>query len=190
MTKTWINKMTRKASPRAGQKLWKDGKMVIPKSLQHYAVAWFHHYLQHPGAKHFKETLYLSMYWIALGMTVQLHVKMCRSCQMNKCRQHKHGKLPTILAITNPWEALCVDLIGPYMLKGKDKTKIDLCTSKWSTHKKAGLRLLSCQYNSYLSLIFPWVQRGERARTNTFRQNNPTLTRCQLCKNFNEQDLV
>ncbi len=26
--------------------------------------------------------------------------------------------------ITNPWEALCVDLIGPYTLKGKDKTEI------------------------------------------------------------------
>ncbi len=27
------------------------GKIVIPKSLQHHAVAWFHHYLQHPGTK-------------------------------------------------------------------------------------------------------------------------------------------
>ena len=29
------------------------------------------------------------------------------------------------LAITNLCEALCVDLIGPYTLKGKDKTQID-----------------------------------------------------------------
>eukprot|EP00804_Cyclotella_cryptica_P013562 CCRYP_012923-RA/>CCRYP_012923-RA protein AED:0.47 eAED:0.47 QI:0/-1/0/1/-1/1/1/58/92 len=29
--------------------LCKEGKMVIPTSLQHRAVAWFHHYLQHPG---------------------------------------------------------------------------------------------------------------------------------------------
>ena len=29
--------------------LCKQGKMVIPKSLQHHAVVWFHHYLQHPG---------------------------------------------------------------------------------------------------------------------------------------------
>jgi hypothetical protein len=27
--------------------------------------------------------------------------------------------------MTTPWEALCVDLIGPYALKGKDKTVID-----------------------------------------------------------------
>ena len=29
------------------------------------------------------------------------------------------------MAITTPWEALCVDLIGPYTLKGKDGTQID-----------------------------------------------------------------
>ncbi len=29
------------------------------------------------------------------------------------------------LAITNPWEAVCVELIGPYTLKGKDGTQID-----------------------------------------------------------------
>ena len=33
--------------------------------------------------------------------------------------------MPTKLAITNPWKALCVDLIGPYTLKGKNKTQID-----------------------------------------------------------------
>jgi hypothetical protein len=38
---------------------------------------------------------------------------------------HKHGKLPSKLVITNPWEALHVDLIGPYTLKGEDGTDID-----------------------------------------------------------------
>jgi hypothetical protein len=44
---------------------------------------------------------------------------------VNKCRNHKYGKLPVKLAITTPWEVLCVDLIGPYTLKGKNKTVID-----------------------------------------------------------------
>jgi hypothetical protein len=30
-----------------------------------------------------------------------------------------------MLVITNPWGTLCVDLIKPYTLKGKDGTKID-----------------------------------------------------------------
>ena len=32
--------------------LCKDGKMVIPKDLQHRAVRWYHHYLQHLGHTH------------------------------------------------------------------------------------------------------------------------------------------
>jgi hypothetical protein len=44
---------------------------------------------------------------------------------VNKHRNHKYGKLPAKLAITTPWEALCVDLLGPYILKGKDKKEID-----------------------------------------------------------------
>ena len=51
--------------------------------------------------------------------------KKCYSCQVNKHTQLKYRKLPTKLAITNPWEALCVDLIGLYTLKGKDKTQLD-----------------------------------------------------------------
>ena len=91
--------------------LCKNGKMVIPKSLQHHVVAWFCHYLQHPGTKCLKKTLYLLMYWKGLQMTVQSHVKKCHSCQVNKHRKLKYGNLPAKLAITTPyWEASHVDL--------------------------------------------------------------------------------
>ena len=43
--------------------LCKDGKMVIPKVLQHRAVSWYHHYLQHPGHTRLEETLHTAMYW-------------------------------------------------------------------------------------------------------------------------------
>eukprot|EP00804_Cyclotella_cryptica_P013000 CCRYP_002314-RA/>CCRYP_002314-RA protein AED:0.50 eAED:0.48 QI:0/0/0/1/0/0/2/0/95 len=36
--------------------------------------------------------------------------------------KHKCERLPTKLVITNPWEVLCVALIGPYTIKGKDGT--------------------------------------------------------------------
>ena len=35
----------------------KNGKLVIPKSLQHRAVSWYYHYLQHPGNNRLEETL-------------------------------------------------------------------------------------------------------------------------------------
>ncbi len=105
--------------------LCKNGNLVIPKDLQDRAVAWYHHYLQHPGSTRLEETLRQAMYWKGMRTTIRSHVKKCHSCQVNKRRQHKYGKLPTKLAITTPWEAVCVDLIGRYTLKGKDKTQID-----------------------------------------------------------------
>ena len=105
--------------------LCKDGKMVIPKILQHRAVCWYHNYLQHLGHTHLEERLNAEMYWKGMQNTIRSHVKNCQKCQVNKRCKHKYGKLPAKLVITNPWEALCVDLIGPYTLKGKDRTKID-----------------------------------------------------------------
>jgi hypothetical protein len=35
----------------------KDGWLVISKPLQVRAVRWYHHYLQHPGHTHLKETI-------------------------------------------------------------------------------------------------------------------------------------
>ncbi len=44
---------------------------------------------------------------------------------MNKRHSQKYGHVPPKLVITTPWEALCVDLIGPYTLNGKDGSSID-----------------------------------------------------------------
>ena len=65
------------------------------------------------------------MYWKGMRNTICKYVKNCHACQVNKRHKHKYGKLPTKIAITNPWDVLCVDLIGPYTIKGKDGTEID-----------------------------------------------------------------
>ncbi len=57
--------------------------------------------------------------------TIQRYRKICKSCQVNKRHSQKYGHLPPKLVITTPWKALCVDLIGPYTLKGKDGSSID-----------------------------------------------------------------
>ena len=105
--------------------LCKDKKMVIPKSLQAQVVQWYHHYLQHPGHSRLEETLRAAMYWKSMRTTIRSYVKRCRSCQINKRRTLKYGKLPTKTVVMTPWEVLCVDLIGPYTLKGKDGSQID-----------------------------------------------------------------
>ena len=64
------------------------------------------------------------MYWKGMRNTVRSYVKKCHKCKVTNDK-HKYGKLPAKLVVSNPWEALCIDLIGPYTLKGKDGTCID-----------------------------------------------------------------
>jgi hypothetical protein len=105
--------------------VYKDGWLVIPKPLQVRAVKWYHYYLQHPGHTRLKETMNTVMYWKGMRTTIQSLTKSCRSCQINKRRSQKCGHLPPKTIYTIPWECLCVDLIGPYTLKGKDNSQID-----------------------------------------------------------------
>ena len=100
-------------------------RMVIPSSLQERAVQWYHHWLQHPGQTRLEETLRHSMTWPNLRGVVRKHTKYCRSCQKNKQRKLLYDKLPSKRVISRPWEALCVDLIGPYTLKGQDGSELD-----------------------------------------------------------------
>jgi hypothetical protein len=79
-------------------------------------------YLQHPGHTRLEEMMNAAMHW--KGMHTNL-TKSCRSCQTNKRRKLKYGHLPPKTIISNPWECLYVDLIGPYTLKGKDNLQID-----------------------------------------------------------------
>jgi hypothetical protein len=44
---------------------------------------------------------------------------------VNKRHSKKYGHVPPKLVITTPWKVLCVDLIGPYTLNGKDGSSID-----------------------------------------------------------------
>ncbi len=105
--------------------LCKNGKVMIPTSLWHGAVSWYHHYLQHPGHSHLDETMRSVMYWNGMRTTIWKYIKSCRSCQVDKRHSQKYGHLPPKLVIMTPWKALCVDLIDPYSLKGKDGLSID-----------------------------------------------------------------
>ncbi len=105
--------------------LCKNDKLIIPASLQHRAVSWYHHYLQHPGHSRLKETMRSVMYWKGMHHTIWSYFKSCRSCQINKRHSQKYGHVPPKLVIMTPWKALCVNLIGPYTLTNKDRSSID-----------------------------------------------------------------
>jgi hypothetical protein len=103
----------------------KNGWLVIPKPHQVHAVKWYHHYLQHHGHTRLEETMNAAMYWKGMCTTIRSITRSCRSCQINKRWSRKYGHHPPKTVITNPWECLCIDLIGLYTLKGKDNLQID-----------------------------------------------------------------
>ncbi len=105
--------------------LCKNGKVIIPTSLRHRAVSWYHHDLQHPGHLHLEELMRSVMYWKGMHTAIRRYVKTCQSCQGNKRHSQKYGHLSPKLVITTPWKALCVDPIGPYTPKIKNSSSID-----------------------------------------------------------------
>jgi transposase InsO family protein len=50
----------------------------------------------------------------------------CDICQRTKRTTKKYGHLPPKEAEANPWEVLCVDLIGPYIIKRRGKKNLVL----------------------------------------------------------------
>ena len=51
--------------------------------------------------------------------TVKDVCSKCPTCQKTKIGHIKYGHLPEKEAEVNPWDTLCVDLIGPYTIKRK-----------------------------------------------------------------------
>jgi hypothetical protein len=101
---------------------WKINHSYISKAQ---GVSRYHHYLQHTGHSCLEETMRSMMYWKGMCTTIRRYVKTCQSYQINKRHSQKYGHPPPKLVITTPWKALCLGLIGPYTLKGKDGSSID-----------------------------------------------------------------
>jgi hypothetical protein len=97
----------------------KDKKIVIPKSLQEVSVQWYHLYLVHAGETRTEQTIRLHYWWNNLRETVHKVCKECSICQTTKKSKVKYGHLPVKAAEADPWEILCVDLIGPYKIERK-----------------------------------------------------------------------
>ena len=52
-------------------------------------------------------------------------MKTCERCQKGKSAKRKYGHLPPKIAVLEPWDQVCVNLIGPYTIKAKYKTIMD-----------------------------------------------------------------
>ena len=64
--------------------------------------------------------------WPSLSEDVKKIVGRCPTCQLTKKNKRKMGHLPPKKAECEPWEILCVDLIGPYTIQRKGKKELTL----------------------------------------------------------------
>jgi putative transposase len=99
---------------------YKD-RIVIPKRLQSRVVHWYHYTLCHPGINRTEETISQHFYWKNMRDQITRDVSTCGVCQKQKKQRKKYGLLPEKKAEFQPWERLCVDLIGPYKIKKNKK---------------------------------------------------------------------
>ena len=107
-----------------------NGKIYIPKSLRKQTVQWYHDTLRHCGETRLENTLRLHLTWPGLKTAVHNKCKTCHACQTCKRQRKKYGHLPPKEAESQPWEILCVDLIGTYTVrrKGKKDLTLQCCT--------------------------------------------------------------
>ena len=70
----------------------------------------------HPGYTPTEHTLCQHFDCKGLHTTVHNVCKKCPTFQISKTANQKYGKVPPKQAEANPWDMLCVDLIGPYMI--------------------------------------------------------------------------
>ena len=100
-------------------------KICLPTAPQKKTVDWCHEMLCHPGETGTEHNLRQLFYWRILHTTVHDVCKKYPTCLRAKTTNQKYGKLPHKQAETNPWDTLCVDLIGPYTIPRKGKTRLN-----------------------------------------------------------------
>ena len=97
----------------------REGKIVVPTTMQQSLAQWYHDTLMHPGETRTELTIGQHYYWKNMRDTIKRICSTCRICQLTKPRLRKFGQLPEKEADAIPWKQLCIDLIGPYTVGKK-----------------------------------------------------------------------
>ena len=101
-------------------------KIAVPRTLQRKVIEWYHDNLCHPGHTRTEATIRQHFHWPTLREDVRKYCATCDVCQRTKKNKKKYGTLPEKVAETDPWEVLCVDLIGPYTIKQPNGNELRL----------------------------------------------------------------
>src|SRR5512145_1201594 len=119
------NELYKKESRRHGDKeynlITREGKIVVPQSMQAKLVQWYHNTLMHLGETRMELTIGQHYYWKNLRTSIKHVCGRCHVCQLTKPKLKKFGHLPEKEAEVIPWKTVCIDLIGPYSIGEKNK---------------------------------------------------------------------
>jgi transposase InsO family protein len=91
-------------------------KIVIPSKLIQPIIKWYHVVLGHVGIQRLYKTISTHFYAPKLQEAIDDFVKTCDACQRFKLPGVKRGELPPKNLTANPWDEVCVDLIGPWKI--------------------------------------------------------------------------
>ena len=101
-----------------------EENIVIPSKIQNYVLHWYHTYILHPGMDRTEATIFQHFYWSGIRHAVRKEVNNCDNYQRTKQSNIKYVKLTAKEAEEMPWNKLCVDLIGPYVVRKRERNKI------------------------------------------------------------------
>jgi len=89
-------------------------KIALPTSLVDRIIHWYHLILGHRGKTSLYETIRRRFFFA--GLKTRAEAYKCGICQRNKALNRQYGHLPERQASLVPWEAVAIDLIGPWKL--------------------------------------------------------------------------
>ena len=141
-------------------------KIVVPKKITQHVVDWYHTVLCHPGINRTEESISQHLFWPKMREQITNYVKSCPTCQKNKRKVLKFGWLPPKEAESQPWDKLCIDLIGPYKIRRKGLpdlickcvTMIDPATGWFEIHEyedKRSITVANIAEQEWFSR-YPW----------------------------------
>ena len=96
-----------------------DWKIALPTSLIDETIRWYHLVLGHCGEQRLYDTIRSRFQVPNLRRYCQQFT--CQTCQKNKQLGPGYGHLPPRHAPLLPWDAVAVDLIGPWTIKVGDQ---------------------------------------------------------------------
>ena len=94
---------------------------MIPKQIQQTLVEWYHIILCQPGETRIKLSIGQLFHWKGLQKSIHDIYSKCHTCQLLKRNKRNYDKLPAKQAETQPWDTLCIDLIGKYRMTSNEE---------------------------------------------------------------------